>query len=136
MGEARRYIGGVPAQAILYAHDLDRLFAFYTEGVGLAPGKTGDGFRQLRADEFVLWLVRGQAPKPAVDEGGSALRRSNVPVKLGFGVASIDRAAPVIERLGGTLATDCWQFADYTRRDAIDPEGNVIQLLEPIDGEQ
>ena len=31
---------------------------------------------------------------------------------------------------GGCLADGSWEFAGYLRRDVVDPEGNVVQLLE------
>jgi hypothetical protein len=104
------------------------------ECLGLALAERGDGYRQLRADDLVLWLVRGQAPAPKLDRDGSVIRRSDVPLKLGFAVESIDRAALSIEGVGGTVAQKSWNFAGYRRRDAVDPEGNVIQLLEPLAG--
>jgi catechol-2,3-dioxygenase len=85
----------VATQAVLYTHDLDRLAAFSAECIGLALAERGDGYRQLRADDLVLWLVRGQAL---------------------------------------AVAQKSWDFAGYRRRDAVDAEGNVIQLLEPLAG--
>jgi hypothetical protein len=37
-----------------------------------------------------------------------------------------------LETLGGSTAPNTWEFARRLRRDATDPEGNVIQLLEPL----
>lgn len=119
-------------QAVLYAHGLDRLSAFYADCIGLAPAERGDGYRELQAGDLVLWLVRGQAPAPRLDPNGLVMRRSDVPLKLGFAVESIDRVARRIEGFGGTVAKTSWEFAGYRRRDAVDPEGNVIQLLEPL----
>ena len=121
-------------QVILYAHDLGRLFAFYADCLGLAPAEQGDGYRGLQAYDLVLWLVRGQTPAPKLDPNGAVMRRSEVPLKLGFAVESIDRVARTIESSGGTVAKTSWEFAGYRRRDAVDPEGNVIQLLEPLAG--
>jgi predicted enzyme related to lactoylglutathione lyase len=123
----------VTSQAVLYVRDLELLAVFYRECIGLAPAETGDGYRELRADGLVLWLVGGrQSPDADTDRDGSVRRRSDVPVKLAFEVGSIDRAAGSIEGFGGTVAQTSWNFAGYRRRDAVDPEGNVIQLLEPL----
>jgi predicted enzyme related to lactoylglutathione lyase len=121
----------VPSQAVLYVRGLDALEAFYRECVGLTPGETGEGYCELRADGLVLWLIRGQQP-PATDTDGTIRRRSEVPVKLCFEVLSIERVAGAITASGGTVAKTSWDFAGYRRRDATDPEGNVIQLLEPL----
>jgi predicted enzyme related to lactoylglutathione lyase len=128
------YAQAVATQAVLYAHGLDRLSAFYADCIGLTPAEMGEGYRELQADDLVLWLVRGQAPAPKLDPNGSVMRRSEVPLKLGFAVESIDRVARTIESFGGTVAKTSWEFAGYRRRDAVDPEGNVIQLLEPLAG--
>jgi predicted enzyme related to lactoylglutathione lyase len=53
-------------------------------------------------------------------------------VKLAFEVGSIERVAGSIEAFGGEMVQTGWDFAGYRRRDAVDPEGNVIQLLEPL----
>lgn len=121
-------------QAILYAYDLDRLSAFYADCLGLAPAEQGDGYRELQADDLVLWLVRGRTPAPRLDPNGSVMRRSEVPLKLAFAVENIDRVARTIESSGGMVAKASWEFGGYCRRDAVDPEGNVIQLLESLVG--
>ncbi len=121
-------------QAVLYAHDLDRLSAFYADCIGLTLVEKGECHRHLQADDLILWLVRGQAPAPKLGPNGSVMRRSEVPLKLGFAVESIDGVARTIEGFGGRVAKTSWEFAGYRRRDAVDPEGNVVQLLEPLAG--
>lgn len=91
-------------QAVLYAHDLDRLSAFYADCIGLTLVETDEGYRHLQADDLVLWLVRGQAPAPKLGPNGSVMRRSEVALKLGFAVESIDRVARTIESFGGRVA--------------------------------
>jgi predicted enzyme related to lactoylglutathione lyase len=123
----------VATQAVLYAREVDALAVFYTECVGLTLGETGEGYCELRAGKFTLWLVHGErTPAPATDAGGSVRRRSEVPVKLAFAVDSIERVRAVIEASGGSVAQRDWTFAGHRRCDAVDPEGNVIQLLEPL----
>jgi len=123
----------VTTQAVLYVHDLEPLAAFYRECIGLTLAEAGDGYLELRADGLALWLVHGpQAPGADTDRDGSVRWRSEVPVKLAFEVGSIDRVADAITASGGAMAKASWSFAGYRRRDAVDPEGNVIQLLEPL----
>jgi catechol 2,3-dioxygenase-like lactoylglutathione lyase family enzyme len=123
----------VTSQAVLYVHALESQAAFYRDGLGLDPIEAGDGYVGLQAGGLVLWLVHGrQTPAPDTDATGSARRRSEVPVKLGFAVDNIERAAGVVRTFAGTVARECWEFAGYRRCDAVDPEGNVIQLLEPL----
>ena len=61
------------------------------------------------------------------------IRRAATPVKLGFAVASIDALVPIVAELGGAVddPTTAWEHAGIVHRDAVDPEGNVIELLEP-----
>jgi predicted enzyme related to lactoylglutathione lyase len=109
------------------------LAAFYRECIGLTPAETGDGYRELRADGLVLWLVRGrQSPGADTDRDGSVRRPCEAPVKLAFEVGSIERVAASIESSGRAMAQTSWNFAGYRRRDAVDPEGTIIQLLEPL----
>lgn len=120
-------------EAVLYVHDLETMAEFYRRCLGLAPVETGEGYCGIRADSLVLWLVRGKIPQ--ADGAGNprpARRRAEVPVKLGFQVASIEKAADAIDASGCWVKPGSWEFADYRRRDAADPEGNIITLLEPV----
>jgi predicted enzyme related to lactoylglutathione lyase len=125
----------VRTEVVLYASSPDGLAAFYADCIGLQLIEAGDGYCELRAGDLVLWLVRGQqVPPPETDRDGVVRRRSEVPLKLGVEVDSIKRAAATIETFGGSVTNSSWEFAGYRRRDAVDPEGNVIQLLEPLAG--
>ncbi len=53
-------------------------------------------------------------------------------MKVAFEVGSIERVGASIEASGGAMAQTSWNFAGYRRRDAVDPEGNIIQLLERL----
>lgn len=118
-------------EAVLYVRDVETLGAFYRQCVGLTPVESDRNYCKLQADDLVLWLVRArQAPAGDTDRG-SPRPRSEVPVKLAFEVTSIEGVAGTIEACGGSVAPATWEFAGYHRRDATDPEGNVIQLLEP-----
>ncbi len=120
-------------EAVLYVRGLEAMVAFYGQCIGLRPVETGDGYCGLRADDLRLWLVRAQElPGDGADRDASARRRSEVPVKLAFDVGSIEQARCAIAALGGSVATASWEFAGYRRCDAVDPEGNVIQLLERL----
>jgi hypothetical protein len=51
------------------------------------------------------------------------------PVKLAFGVTDIDALRPTIARLGGDTDGE-WRFGDALHCDCVDPEGNVVQLIQ------
>jgi hypothetical protein len=98
------------------------------ECLGLALAERGDGYRQLRADDLVLWLVRGQAPAPKLDRDGSVIRRSDVPLKFGFAVESIDRAALSIEGVGGTVAQKSWNLLAIGGETQLTPRATSSRL--------
>jgi predicted enzyme related to lactoylglutathione lyase len=60
-------------------------------------------------------------------------RRADTPIKLAFKVASIEDSRSVVADLGGQVgsADTEWNFRGATHCDCLDPEGNVIQLIEP-----
>jgi predicted enzyme related to lactoylglutathione lyase len=123
----------VATEAVLYVRDLETMAEFYRQCLGLAVIESGERYCGFRADSLVLWLVRGQRPK--VDGGGGdspTVRRSRVPVKLGFEVSSVEQAGATIVASGCWVRPTSWEFAGYRRRDAADPEGNIITLLEPL----
>jgi predicted enzyme related to lactoylglutathione lyase len=119
---------GRVAEAVLYVRDLERMAAFYEGCVGLEPGESGSGYRGLRSETWTLWLVAGEQ---SAAKGSVTSRRSHNPLKIAFEVPSIEAAAARAAELGGSLDERRWNFGGLDRRDAVDPEGNVIQLVEP-----
>ena len=61
-------------------------------------------------------------------------RRAEAAIKLAFEVPSIDDLRATVAGLGGQVdpSTTEWDFQGFRRCDGVDPEGNVIQLLEAI----
>jgi hypothetical protein len=68
-----------------------------------------------------------------IDVSVPPVRRDRVPVKLAFPVKSIEALRPLAAELGGLVDPTTTQrvFRGSMLCDGIDPEGNVIQLLEP-----
>jgi catechol-2,3-dioxygenase len=124
-------MGGV---AVLYVHGLTRMGAFYA-ALNLSVEEKADSFVVLRSEDWELTLVKMPADiarqNPLQDP---PVRRERVPVKLAFVVDRIQRLRPVLEALGGAADDPAneWVFGGMRRCDATDPEGNVIQLLEPV----
>ena len=116
------------AEAVLYVGDLGRMQDFYTGCFGLTVADSGDGYRGLANAAWLLTLVRSADARPATDP---AERRADTPVKLGFRVASIAGLRPTIAALGGRVNDREWEFRDAIRCDCVDPEGNVVQLIQP-----
>lgn len=66
--------------------------------------------------------------------GACAAARNTSAIKLAFEVRRIEDLRSTAAALGGKVdskATE-WNFLGFRRCDGIDPEGNVIQLLEPL----
>ncbi|ADP80608.1 VOC family protein [Pseudofrankia inefficax] len=117
------------AAAVIYVGDLERMRAFYEGCFGLTPADGADGYRGLESDAWLLTLVRSGDAVPTATPPD---RRSNTPVKLAFEVADIEALRPVAGALGGQVspAATAWEFRDALHCDCVDPEGNVVQLVQ------
>ena len=118
----------MPAEAVIYAGDLDRMRAFYAGCFGLTAVESAQGYCCLQSDGWLITLVRSAA---AVPPATPPTRRSATPIKLAFAVENIDALRPVVTRLGGQPGPPDgqWTFRDGVRCDCLDPEGNVVQLI-------
>jgi catechol 2,3-dioxygenase-like lactoylglutathione lyase family enzyme len=124
------------AHVALYGLDLAKLAAYYTTIVGFEVHEADDGFITLRAPTLELVLVR---IRPEHADGlvvtDPPERREDTPIKVSFVVPSLAAAREAAPALGGVVdAADAeWTWGGYTRVDGHDPEGNVVQLMEPAD---
>ena len=126
-----------PAQAgaVIFAKDLRRLATFYEELLSLTAV-------HAESDHVVLAsagceLVIHAIPKWIADTIEIAVppeRRSETPIKLYFLVDSIAAARARAPALGGALNPPEaeWQARGFRACDALDPEGNVLQLRENL----
>jgi len=121
---------------VFYAGDVDRLARFYAAVLGLAVVDRADGYAVLNGGGGDVSIV---AVPPAV---AATLRlqeppeiREETPVKPSFRVPSLAAAAAAaLEHGGGTKPLDtAWDFRGLRHLDGFDPEGNVVQLVEPLD---
>jgi predicted enzyme related to lactoylglutathione lyase len=134
----RRCSTFVRAEAVIYVKDLERMCSFYERCVGLAVGDTAEDYAVLESDLWRLSLVLIPASVAAtIQLSVPARRRETAAIKLGFPVARIVDLRSPAAVLGGQIdpASTQWDFLGFRRCDAIDPEGNVIQLLEPLASE-
>jgi predicted enzyme related to lactoylglutathione lyase len=113
--------------AMVFAKDVARMTAFYRDGLGLAvvPAESSEGWVVFDAGgaRFALHAI-----PPAIASGiaiaDPPLAREDTPIKLVFGVAELAAASDRVAKAGGTLLP----ARNPRSRDALDPEGNVIQL--------
>src|SRR5262245_14988370 len=124
------------AAAVLYVNDLDAMRAFYERCFGLSRADAEPGeFCVLTGTDWELTLVTmPEAVRVALVIADPPTRRTETPIKLTFDVAGLEHAASTIAASGG--ATDplesVWDFRGHRHLDAMDPEGNVVQLRQPL----
>jgi predicted enzyme related to lactoylglutathione lyase len=122
--------------AVLYVKSLGLMTAFYERCLGMSVAESAEGdFAVLAGGGWELSLV---AVPPAVAAAivitDPPARRAAVPVKLAFEVAGIEMLRPDVAAAGGLVdpAGSAREFRGYRLVDAIDPEGNVVQLRERV----
>ena len=123
----------IPAGAVIYAKDLARLSAFYTQVTALPVVHSDADYAVLQSPTFQLVVHAIPAPIAATIEiADPPVRREDAAVKLMFLVPSIADARAQAARLGGELNPPGreWQFGSYRVCDGHDTEGNVFQLRE------
>jgi predicted enzyme related to lactoylglutathione lyase len=119
------------ASSVIYVIDLPTVGAFYEQCFGLVTVDNEDSYRVLESEAWLLTLVRAPSRITATIEiTDPPRRRTDAPVKLVFAVRSIAETRARAAELGGQVdpLDTQWEFRGSLRCDAIDPEGNVIQL--------
>ncbi|RUE82538.1 VOC family protein [Pseudomonas aeruginosa] len=118
---------------VLYVADLEKMARFYGQAFDLAISAGDHEHRVLCGEAFELVLLVTPAAQRAQATGQGA-RRGNCAIKLVFFVADLALLRRRLATLGGSLAPpeQAWSFAGHQVCDAIDPEGNVLQLRMPL----
>jgi predicted enzyme related to lactoylglutathione lyase len=125
----------VTAAAVLYVKGLKRMQSFYQACFNMHVGDEAGEYCVLESGSLTLSLVVVPDRIAAtIDVAAPPVRREWVPIKLAFAVESIERLRTRVADLGGSVdpATTQWEYRGSIHCDGLDPEGNVIQLLEPI----
>jgi predicted enzyme related to lactoylglutathione lyase len=121
--------------AVLYVKQLGPMQAFYRECFAMEVVDAAEEYCVLESEALVLSLV-------AVPDRIAATlhvsvpprRREETPIKLSFSVDSIEGARLVVAEMGGLVdpRPSEWEFRGSMHCDGVDPEGNVLQLVEPV----
>jgi ribosomal protein S18 acetylase RimI-like enzyme/predicted enzyme related to lactoylglutathione lyase len=125
----------VKAAAALYVMHLDRMRAFYEECFGFEAADIAEDYCVLESHAWTLSLVVVPRDIAAtIHISTPPRRRDTVPIKLAFDVADIEDLRAVVAGAGGQIdpVTTAWDFQGLRHCDGVDPEGNVIQLREPL----
>jgi predicted enzyme related to lactoylglutathione lyase len=117
----------------VYAKDLPRMAAFYQSVLTLAPVHESPELVVLRAPGIEL-LLHAIPPHIAagIDITVPPVPREEVALKFFFTVSSLALAAEAAARHGGEVLAAQWQGPGFSVRNAVDPEGNIFQLREPL----
>jgi predicted enzyme related to lactoylglutathione lyase len=125
----------VKSAAVLYVKDLRRMRSFYRACFQMDVVDDAHDYSVLESEPLTLSLVTvPERTAGAIVLSVPPSRREDVPIKLAFAVDSIEVLRPLFAEFGGVVdsATTQWEFRGGIHCDAVDPEGNVIQLVQPI----
>jgi predicted enzyme related to lactoylglutathione lyase len=130
-------LGSAPVKSavVLYVKDLRRMRYFYQAAFSMVVVDQADDCCVLESEVLTMSLVAApERISAGITLSDPPSRRENVPIKLAFGVDSLEDLRPVLAELGGgvdPLQTQ-WSFRGGIHCDGVDPEGNVLQLVQPI----
>ena len=122
------------AHIAVYALDVARLASYYTNVAGFEIHEVDDGFTTLHSPTLELVLVRiGPEHAEGLVVTDPPERREDTPIKVSLVVPSLAAAREAAPAYGAVVdpAEDEWTWSGFTRVDGHDPEGNVVQLMEP-----
>lgn len=125
-----------PAAAVVYCLDEHRVAAFYAALGGLAEVESADrDFVTLESERLQVSFVRVPAHVAAAYPLADPVeRRSDTPVKLVLPVPDLAAARAAAPALGGSVdpVERQWDWRGGRHVDAVDPEGNVVSLRQPL----
>ena len=115
---------------VLFVEDLARCANFYAALLGADLHDQSETFVRVTSDssEVLIHKIPGTVP----DE--TYAPRENVAIKPVYFVGSIDAARAAVAHLGGRVydASSVATYGNVHYCDAVDPEGNIIQLAERL----
>jgi catechol 2,3-dioxygenase-like lactoylglutathione lyase family enzyme len=123
----------VRAELVIYVQRLGPMRAFYVGCLGLVVVEQDDTTAMLESDGWTLHLVTvPPAVAATIELSDRPRRRAETPLKPVFEVEAIEALREQIAERGGELDPPerGRSFGGAVRLDALDPEGNVIQLLQ------
>jgi predicted enzyme related to lactoylglutathione lyase len=115
-------------RAMIFNRDMERMTAFYRDGLGLTPLTTesSDGWLEFDAGGVTLALhaIPAQIAK-GIEVINPPAARERTPIKLVFEVVDIEVARVHLIQNGAVMSKpSAWGSCDGT-----DPEGNVFQIV-------
>jgi predicted enzyme related to lactoylglutathione lyase len=117
---------------VIFAVNVKALASFYEAVLGISPTpKPGDTKKDIRLGgkgiELLIHSIPPRIAKTIVIKSPPA-PRDIAAMKPVFDVKSLSKAEEQVTLRGGVVTKVTFTIDGLTRRDVLDPEGNVIQL--------
>jgi predicted enzyme related to lactoylglutathione lyase len=117
---------------VIFAVNVKALASFYEAVLGITPTpKLGDNKKDIRLGgkgmELLIHSIPPRIAKTIVIKS-PPVPRDIAAMKPVFDVKSLSKAEEQVTLRGGVLTQVTFTLDGLTRRDVLDPEGNVIQL--------
>jgi predicted enzyme related to lactoylglutathione lyase len=117
---------------VIFAVNVKALASFYEAVLGISPTpKPGDNKKDIRLGgkgiELLIHSIPPRIAKTIVINSPPA-PRDIAAMKPVFDVKSLSQAEEQVTLRGGVVTKVTFTIDGLTRRDVLDPEGNVIQL--------
>jgi predicted enzyme related to lactoylglutathione lyase len=114
---------------VVFSKNVRRLAVFYETVLGAEPLDESSGDIRLKneQDEVLIHSIPKNIAK-GIEITSPPAPRENSPLKPVFDVVSLERALGSVEAAGGVVTGRGFSLDGLTRRDVLDPDGNVIQL--------
>ena len=126
-----------PAQAglFIYAKDLERVVRFYAGLLGMVRLHTDPEICVLQSPDIQL-VIHLIPPAHAANITITVppTPREDTALKFFVTVPSLAQARTLAATLSGSVAEQCWNGPGFRACNAVDPEGNILQLREPCPG--
>jgi len=125
--------GPAAAGVLIYAKDFQALARFYEQVLDMQRLHEDEHIIVLESAALQLLIHALPAEIAArVQVGKPPQRRADVALKFFVTVPAIAEAVSVAQALGGQVFDERWQGPGFAVCNAMDSEGNVFQLREPL----
>ena len=124
-----------PASAglFIYAKDAERLARFYEALLGMTRAHATPERVVLRSPDLQLVVQAMPAEVAAqVEIATPPVPRDNAAYKFFYTVPDLADASRTAAAHGGEVLAQQWHGPGFVVRNAVDPEGNIFQLREPL----
>jgi hypothetical protein len=121
---------------VIFAVNVKMLANFYEKVLDITPiPRPGDSTKDIRlgkdGEELLIHSIPARIAKSIVIES-PPVPREVAAMKPVFDVKSLASAVEHVSVLGGIITDRTFTLDGLTRRDIVDPEGNVVQLRSSV----